>query len=92
MLLEQKGSPELSSHLTVRQLVRNLTLKQLPGPAAEDLCIHTSHGGYTSCDGTICPPKALNLCLTLLAQKLDAMNSLLVFFLTFHAENEFGDE
>ena len=41
---------------------------------------------------TICPPKALNLCLTSLAQKLDALNSPLVFFLTTHAENEFGDQ
>lgn len=40
----------------------------------------------------ICPTKALNLCLSLLAQKLRALNSPLMFFLTAHTENEFGEE
>lgn len=80
LLLEQEGSSELSSHLRVRRF-GVLTLKQLQQT-------------YVSAPptGTICPPKALNLCPTLLAQKLGALNSPLVFFLATHAENEFGEE
>lgn len=42
--------------------------------------------------GTIYPPKALNLCPTLLAQELDALNYPLIFFLSAHTENECRDE
>lgn len=42
--------------------------------------------------GTTCPAKGWNLCLLLLAQKSDALNSPLIFFLTTHALDDFGDE
>lgn len=42
--------------------------------------------------GRIYPPKALNLCSTLLAQKLDTLNYPLTFCLTTHTQNECRDE
>lgn len=84
----QKGLKEQNNE-SIKLPALLLEQEKTPAPAAADLCIHPHlPQACASCDGTIRPPNALNLCLPLLAQKSDA----LIFFLTLQAENEFGDE